>query len=98
MVAEQLLLGGVEGEGSLAAGAGERLAAVAAEDVGGGATAVEEQDGLMAGLQRLVQCTCQRPAEERAVSGAQFQAHVDHAHRRQVDGFGLRLLPAGSEG
>ena len=47
------------------------------------AAAVEEEDRLLALLQRLVEAELQRAAEDAAVAALELVAHIHHVDRRQ---------------
>ncbi len=58
------------------------MPAVAAEDVGGCPAAVEEEDGLLAALERGLKFMEQKPAKDPAMTGFQFIPHI-----HDVDGW-----------
>ena len=62
------------------------MAAVAALDYAGGASAVEEKNGLLAGRKRVVKTLLQVLAEHTTVALSKLVAHVDDADIRQVRG------------
>ncbi len=72
----------VIGKRRIAARTARRCAAVAAHHEGIRPAAVQEQNRLLAGIQRGVQLGLQAAAEYAAVAGAQFLAHVHDLHRR----------------
>ena len=84
VVADQVVLGLVVGEGHVALAALDHVAAVPAQDEGGRAAPVQEQDHLLAHGQRHGHGLVQRPAEDAAVAGLQLHAQVHHLHRRQA--------------
>ena len=76
----------VGGEREAAARAFHRAAALPADNGGGRAAPVEEQDGLFLPVQAIRQRGKQRAAEHRAIPRAQFPAHVDDFHFRERRG------------
>ena len=85
-------------QGSSAAWAARHPAAVATEDMRGGAAPIEKEDGLLPGIERGGHGLIEAAAEERSVAGPQLLPHVDQVHRRQVDGDGVafqRLVGGG---
>jgi len=64
--------------------AAQRIAALAAKNVGCFAAAVQKKDCLLPGLQRLGKLVAQRLGKHAAVAGAQLQAHIHHVHFRQL--------------
>src|SRR5512136_242630 len=66
---------------------------IAAEDERRLATAIQEQDGLLMSLQRLLQGLLQGPAEQGHVAGLELLTHVDNTHRGHISGVRLALVP-----
>ena len=79
----------VVGERHRALGALRHKAAFAAQDEGGKAPLVQQQDGFLLRLVGLEQGLGQRAREHRALPGAKLARHVDNGHGRQG-------LPAGA--
>ncbi len=68
----------VEDEGQLAIRAAQALAAVAAQDEGGGAAPVQEQDRLLAPPTQRTERIGERGGEDRAVAAGELRAKVRH--------------------
>jgi len=64
--------------------AAQRIAALAAKDIGGFAAAVQEQYRLLTGLQGQGKLVVQRPGEYTAIARAQLRAHIHHSHFWQI--------------
>ncbi len=77
----------MEAEGDGAGGALGHVATVAALHEAGAAAAIEEEDGLLALVEGLVEAELQGAAEHAAVARLELVAHVDHVDGRQ-DGRG----------
>ena len=73
------------GERQIAARAFQGIAAVAAEDVGGRAAPVQEQDRLLSALHHLRQAALQLAAEDGAVALLELLAHIHGGDRGQFD-------------
>ena len=82
VVAAQLPAGEVEDVRQVAVRAAKALAAVAAQDEGGGAPAVDEQDSLSPTLAQAGNPLGQKVGKDRPVSRRELGAHVDDLHGR----------------
>src|SRR5437588_4714596 len=80
---EQDALGGVIGEGHIAAITHGDKAALATEDTTGGTAPVEIEDGLLSPAQKLFEFALQTTADEAGVACMQFIAQVDDLNRRE---------------
>ena len=87
-------LGEVEAHRQLAGGALRQVAAIAAEHEPGRAAPVDEQDRLLAPLERDPQRPRQGKAEDAPVPGTELIAHVHHGHLGQAAGGGRATSPA----
>ena len=78
---EQDALGGVIGEGHIAAITHGDKAALATEDTTGGAASIEIEDGLLSPAQNLFKFALQTAADDAGVACVQFIAQVDDLDR-----------------
>ncbi len=86
VVAHQSSPGSVQGQGNGAPGALHHQTALAAKQKAGVAPAIEEEQGLFAPAQDLLQRSQQGAAEDMAVSLLQLPAHIHYLYRRQSKG------------
>src|SRR5206468_12496996 len=73
--------------------AGDDMPAIAAHDERGGATPIEEEDGLVVILERAGERLLERAAEDRAVAMLKLVAHVHDPHRWQRQHDRVRHVP-----